>query len=96
MTRSEAIAAAEKQADTVVREAIKGVTGLIDEAIDLRRAKPMRFALFHRYMKEWRKSQGKAGMAGYHLFWEMRYTAKARALNAELAGFCGIRLPAAP
>ena len=88
MTRSEAIAAAEKQADTLVREAVKGLTGIMDEAIELRRAKPMRFALFHRYMKEWRKSQGRAGAAGWHLYWEMRYTFKAKALNAELAANC--------
>lgn len=90
ITRAQAIKAADKYAETVLREAVKGVTGLIDEAIDLRREKPVRFMLYHRFMKEWRMSQGYSGR--FHLRWEKHYEFKARALKMEaIIEKCGVK-----
>lgn len=90
MTRREAIREARGFADETVREALKGLFGIIDKAIDLRRYKPMRFALFHMKMKEYREGRGHPARANWHAFWEARYRAKAYALDRTIAKRCGL------
>lgn len=86
---------AQEYAEAVTKEAIRGLVGLIDEAIDLRRAEPLRFALFHKrmvqllsaapYFVAFRKAR-----ISRHRRLEMRYTAKAYALSQTLARVCGL------
>lgn len=95
MTRAQAVKAADKYAREAMKQAFEGVFGLIDEAIDLRREKPIRFMLYHRFMKEWRMSQGYSGRV--HLRWEKHYESKARALKLEaVIEKCGMRCLDAP
>lgn len=88
MTRAQAIAEAQRFAEDALHRAIDGAVGIIDKAIELRRLKPMRFALFHYRMKLWRLSQGRKVAAGWHRAWEQRYRAKAWALDQTMAKAC--------
>lgn len=90
MNRTEAIAEANRFADAVLLEA----RGIIRDAIAYRRAKPARFALFHRRMAVYWESRHRPVKIAWHRYWEARYAAKAWALDQEIASACGIKGPA--
>jgi hypothetical protein len=89
MNRKTAIAEAHRFADAVVREA----RGIINNAIEYRRTEPHRFALFHGRMAQY--WNGRRGLwariaEGHHRRFAARYSAKAWALDQDLARSCSI------
>jgi hypothetical protein len=89
MNRKAAIAEAHRFADAAIREA----RGIIRDAIEYRRTEPHRFALFHgRMALYWELLPGRRRRVkiAWHRAWEARYSAKAWALDQDLARSCSL------
>lgn len=87
MTRAQAISEARAYAD----RALRGIVGVLSDAVEYRRTHPHRFALFHQWMADHWARRGKRARARWHRYWQARYSARAWALAPEIARDCGVR-----